>query len=179
MRSYSQATDGGSLGSKFSPASRRGVQSILLLAIGSPCPPPSPLVFVRRSEITGHPHEDAAQREGGGDSEAGDLAVRWRRRARWGTLNSSVSSSSSAGSREQTRELLLPAGCAVIWAAHWDLAPGPPPPAAILLRLPSSARQPRSSGGVLSAKRLAPPLAAPASARSTRRALRRRVVSSP
>lgn len=96
---------------------------------------------------------------GGGDSERkarGErgLAVR-RRRLLWGAGSSEAASSSgSGGSSEQTREpALKPAGCAVIWAADWDLAPpspasccrspppgSPPPPAS-----------PRSGGGCVRA----------------------------
>lgn len=76
VRSFSPARGGGSLGSKISPASRRGAQSILLRAAASPRPPPATLVCAWSWKITGVPLPPPAPRtqlcgEGGGDSEAG------------------------------------------------------------------------------------------------------------
>lgn len=72
VRSFSPARGGGSLGSKISPASRRGAQSILLRAAASPRPPPAPLVCAWSWEITGRsPTRTHLCGEGGGDSEAG------------------------------------------------------------------------------------------------------------
>lgn len=55
VRSFSPAKGGGSLGSKISPASRRGAQSILLRAAASPRPLPAPLICAWSWEITGRP----------------------------------------------------------------------------------------------------------------------------